>query len=115
MVSEAQAPSGGTRDEVRRETLDAARAVTPRSERAMFQAPMIQRPDSTTWQPATAAVDEWEAVTRVAMNRLLIHAGRARLANTEEFTFRAFCMDAANTLLDRRPESQTEWNKFDPW
>lgn len=58
------------------------------------------------------ALDEWEAVTRAAMKRLLTHAGKVELSNTEEFTFRAFFMDAAWDLLDH-PTFQTEWNKFD--
>ena len=58
------------------------------------------------------ALDEWEAVTRTAMKRLVTHANKVGLANTGEFTFRAFFMEAAWDLLDR-PEFETEWNKFD--
>jgi hypothetical protein len=38
--------------------------------------------------------------------------GKVGLANTEEFTFRAFFMAAACELLDK-PRFQTEWAKFD--
>jgi hypothetical protein len=57
--------------------------------------------------------DEWiPEATRVAMARILDHAGKVGLANTEEFTFRSFFMAAAYELLDK-PRFQTEWGKFD--
>ena len=42
------------------------------------------------------------------MARILDHAGKVGLANTEEFTFRSFFMAAAYELLDK-PRFQTEW------
>jgi len=50
--------------------------------------------------------------TRTAMTRILEHADKVGLANTEEFTFRSFFMAAAHELL-RLPRFQTEWHKFD--
>jgi hypothetical protein len=59
--------------------------------------------DNNDWVPEA---------TRLAMARILDHAGKVGLANTEEFTFRAFFMAAAWELLDK-PRFQTEWAKFD--
>lgn len=57
--------------------------------------------------------DEWvPQATRLAMVRILDHAEKVCLANTEEFTFRSFFMAAAYELLDR-PRFQTEWGTFD--
>jgi hypothetical protein len=44
--------------------------------------------------------------------RVLDHAEKVDLANTEEFTFRSFFMAAASELLDA-PRFQTEWGTFD--
>ena len=47
-----------------------------------------------------------------AMNRLSAHAAKVDLSNTDEFTFRAFLMDA---IRSEYPKSklQTEWQRFD--
>ncbi len=53
-------------------------------------------------------------VTEEAMRRLMAHADKVGLHNTEEFTLRAFFMSAAHDLLlPQRPHFATEWNKFD--
>lgn len=53
-------------------------------------------------------------VTEEAMRRLMAHADKVGLHNTEEFTLRAFFMSAAHDLLvPRRPIFATEWKKFD--
>ncbi len=46
------------------------------------------------------------------MTRLSTHTEEVRLANTGEFTFRAFFMAAAHDRL-RRPRFQTEWRRSD--
>ncbi|MBY3552580.1 hypothetical protein [Modestobacter lapidis] len=46
------------------------------------------------------------------MTRVLAHAEKVGLANTEEFTFRASFMSAAHDRLGC-PRFQTEWRKFD--
>src|SRR6266511_4274431 len=51
-------------------------------------------------------------VTREAMTRILAHADKVGLANTDECTFRALFMAAAHDLLDA-PRFQTEWRRFD--
>jgi hypothetical protein len=62
-----------------------------------------------------AFAGDWvPGVTREAMGRLLAHAEKAKLANTDECTLRAFFMAAAHDLLGApRPEFQTEWRRFD--
>src|SRR3954468_22776393 len=56
---------------------------------------------------------EWvPEVTREAMVRILDHSEKVGLANTEEFTFRAFFMAAAHDRL-ATPRFQTEWRTFD--
>jgi hypothetical protein len=56
---------------------------------------------------------EWvPAATQKAMVRLLDHADKVGLTNTEEFTLRAFFMAAAHDLRPSR-RFQTEWKKFD--
>jgi hypothetical protein len=59
-----------------------------------------------------AGADRVVAATHEALVRLLEHAGKVGLANTEEFTFRSFFMAAAHDLLDD-PRFQTEWRKVD--
>jgi hypothetical protein len=62
-----------------------------------------------------AATGDWVPdVTREAMRRLLAHAEKVRLPNTDECTLRAFFMAAAHDLLGM-PELQfqTEWHRFD--
>ena len=46
------------------------------------------------------------------MKRIIEHAGKVGLSNTEEFTFRAAFMAAAHDLLPG-VAFQTEWKKFD--
>jgi hypothetical protein len=60
-------------------------------------------------------VSDWVTeVTEEAMRRLMAHADKVGLHNTEEFTLRAFFMSAAHDLLvPRRPRFATEWKKFD--
>src|SRR5215470_1221103 len=61
----------------------------------------------------TAVTADWvPEVTREAMLRLVAHATKVGLSNTEEFTFRGLFMAAAHDLLDR-PRFQTEWERFD--
>lgn len=60
----------------------------------------------------TATGDWVPDVTHEAMVRLLAHAKKVGLTNTEESTFRAMFMAAAHDLLDA-PQFQTEWKKFD--
>jgi len=58
-------------------------------------------------------MDHWvTAVTEAAVERLLEHASRVGLQNTEEFTFRSFFMACAASHLDM-PVFQTEWHRFD--
>src|SRR5919112_2713985 len=52
-------------------------------------------------------------VTREAMRRLLAHAEKVELPNTDESTLRAFFMAAAHDQLVPRPRFQTEWRRFD--
>jgi hypothetical protein len=52
-------------------------------------------------------------VTREAMRRLLAHAEKVGLANTDECTLRAFFMAAAHDHLKPSPKFQTEWRRFD--
>jgi hypothetical protein len=48
------------------------------------------------------------------MRRLLVHAEKVELPNTDECTLRAFFMAAAHDLLGApRPRFQTEWRRFD--
>jgi hypothetical protein len=51
-------------------------------------------------------------VTHEAMTRLLAHADKVGLANTDECTFRALFMASAHDLLDA-PRFQIEWRRFD--
>lgn len=60
----------------------------------------------------TATGDWVPDVTHEAMVRLLAHAKKVELPNTEESTFRAMFMAAAHDLLDA-PRFQTEWRRFD--
>jgi hypothetical protein len=62
-----------------------------------------------------AATGDWVPdVTREAMRRLLAHAEKVRLPNTDECTLRAFFMAAAHDLLGTPwPRFQTEWSRFD--
>lgn len=62
-----------------------------------------------------ASTDDWvPAVTGEAMRRLLVHAEKVDLANTDECTLRAFFMAAAHDLLGAsRPRFQTEWRRYD--
>jgi hypothetical protein len=62
-----------------------------------------------------AATGDWVPdVTREAMRRLLAHAEKVGLPNTDECTLRAFFMAAAHDLLGMpRPRFQTEWYRFD--
>jgi len=58
--------------------------------------------------------EDWvPKVTREAMCRLLAHAAKVGLANTDECTLRAFFMAAAHDLVDPSPRLQTEWRRFD--
>jgi hypothetical protein len=51
-------------------------------------------------------------VTREVMRRLLAHAKKVKLANTDERTLRDFFMAAAyDVLVAVRPEFQTEWSR----
>lgn len=62
-----------------------------------------------------ASIDDWVPdVTREAMRRLLVHAEKVELPNTDESTLRAFFMAAAHDLLGApRLRFQTEWRRFD--
>jgi hypothetical protein len=62
-----------------------------------------------------AATGDWvPEVTREAMRRLLAHADKVGLPNTDECTLRAFFMAAAHDLHGiPRPQFQTEWHRFD--
>jgi hypothetical protein len=61
-----------------------------------------------------AFIGDWVPdVTREAMRRLLAHADKVGLPNTDESTLRAFFMAAAHDQLDSRPRFQTEWHTFD--
>ena len=62
-----------------------------------------------------AATGDWVPdVTREAMRRLLAHADKVGLPNTDECTLRAFFMAAAHDLHGiPRPQFQTEWHRFD--
>jgi hypothetical protein len=62
-----------------------------------------------------AASGDWvPEVTREAMRRLLAHAEKVGLPNTDECTLRAFFMAAAHDLLGMpAPQFQTEWYRFD--
>jgi hypothetical protein len=62
-----------------------------------------------------AATGDWVPdVTRQAMRRLLAHADKVGLPNTDECTLRAFFMAAAHDLLGvPGPQFQTEWDGFD--
>jgi hypothetical protein len=62
-----------------------------------------------------AATGDWVPdVTREAMRRLLAHAEKVGLPNTDECSLRAFFMAAAHDLLGMpRPRFQTEWYRFD--
>ena len=61
----------------------------------------------------TVEPSDWvPQVTREAMVRLLAHAAKVGLPNTEEFTFRGLFMAAAHDLLDG-PRFQTQWARFD--
>jgi hypothetical protein len=62
-----------------------------------------------------AATGDWVPdVTREAMRRLLAHAEKVGLANTDECTLRAFFMASAHDLLGMpRPRFETEWRRFD--
>jgi hypothetical protein len=62
-----------------------------------------------------AATGDWVPdVTREAMHRLLAHADKVGLPNTDECTLRAFFMAAAHDLLGMpRPRFETEWRSFD--
>jgi hypothetical protein len=61
------------------------------------------------------ATGDWVPdVTRTAMRRLLAHAEKVGLPNTDEDTLRAFFMAAAHDLLGiPGPQFQTEWHRFD--
>ena len=63
------------------------------------------------------AGDDWVVdATAEAVRRLLEHAGKVGLANTEEFTLRAMFMAAAHdrlTAAGRQPRFHTEWHHFD--
>jgi hypothetical protein len=61
-----------------------------------------------------AASGDWVPdVTREAMRRLLVHADKVRLPNTDECTLRAFFMAAAHDLLGMPgPRFQTEWSGY---
>jgi hypothetical protein len=61
------------------------------------------------------ATGDWVPdVTREAMRRLLAHAEKVGLPNTDECTLRAFFMAAAHDLLGMPgPQFQTEWHRFD--
>jgi hypothetical protein len=62
----------------------------------------------------TATGDWVPDVTREAMRRLLTHAEKVGLPNTDECTLRAFFMAAAHDLLGMPgPRFQTEWDRFD--
>jgi hypothetical protein len=68
---------------------------------------------SARWLVNAFVSADWvPGVTREAMVRLVAHAAKVGLPNTEEFTFRALFMAAAHDLLDR-PRFQTEWARFD--
>jgi hypothetical protein len=62
-----------------------------------------------------AATGDWVPdVTREAMRRLLAHAEKVGLPNTDECTLRAFFMAAAHDLFGMPgPRFQTEWKGFD--
>jgi hypothetical protein len=62
-----------------------------------------------------AATGDWvPEVTREAMRRLLAHADKVGLPNTDECTLRAFFMAAAHDLHGMPgPRFQTEWYRFD--
>ena len=62
-----------------------------------------------------AATGDWVPdVTHEAMRRLLAHAEKVGLHNTDECTLRAFFMAAAHDLLGMPgPQFQTEWDGFD--
>jgi hypothetical protein len=61
-----------------------------------------------------ASTGDWVPdVTREAMRRLLAHAEKVGLPNTDECTLRAFFMAAARDQLGPSPRFQTEWRKFD--
>jgi len=62
-----------------------------------------------------ASLMDWVPdVTRAAMRRLLEHAEKVELANTDECTLRANFMAAAyDQLYPPRPRFQTEWKRFD--
>jgi hypothetical protein len=62
-----------------------------------------------------AATGDWVPdVTREAMGRLLAHAEKVGLPNTDECTLRAFFMAAAHDLLGMPPSRfETEWSSFD--
>jgi hypothetical protein len=62
-----------------------------------------------------AATGDWVPdITREAMRRLLSHAEKVGLPNTDEWTLRAFFMAAAYDLLGMPgPQFQTEWHRFD--
>jgi hypothetical protein len=61
-----------------------------------------------------AATGDWvPEVTREAMRRLLAHAEKVGLPNTDERTLRAFFMAAAHDLLGLPgPRFQTEWSRY---
>jgi hypothetical protein len=61
------------------------------------------------------STDDWVlAATDEAMRRLLVHAEKVGLANTDECTLRAFFMAAAHDLLGvPQPRFQTEWRRYD--
>jgi hypothetical protein len=62
-----------------------------------------------------AATGDWVPdVTHEAMRRLLAHADKVGLPNTDECTLRAFFMAAAHDLPGMPPPRfQTEWRTFD--
>jgi len=61
-----------------------------------------------------AATGDWVPnVTREAMRRLVAHADKVGLPNTDECTLRAFFMAAAHDLLGMpRPRFETEWSRY---
>ena len=62
----------------------------------------------------TSSGDWVPDVTLEAMRRILTHAAKVGLSNTDEFTFRAFFMAAAHDYFgSTRPRFQTEWHRFD--
>jgi hypothetical protein len=70
---------------------------------------------SSSVKVSMAATGDWVPdVTREAMCRLLGHAEKVGLPNTDECTLRAFFMAAAHDLLGKPgPQFQTEWYRFD--